>query len=75
MTDAQGPVDPGYAFNDLRPYLMVYAVIAGGVVPLLWQLSGILRVIALVAFGLMSIACLFILINHLKRSRWGRPLQ
>lgn len=68
MADSEGPVDPGYAFNNLRPYFMVYAFIAGGVVPLLWQLPGIPRVIALVSFGLLSIALLVVLVNR-ERNR------
>lgn len=68
MADSEGPADPGYLFNNLRPYFMVYAFVAGGVVPLLWQLSGIPRVIALILFGLVSIACLVVLVNR-ERNR------
>jgi hypothetical protein len=71
VVESRDPVDPSLAFNDLRPYLLIYAFITGGAVPGLWLLGGILRVVGLTLYGAFSVALLLMLIRHLKRTRWS----
>ncbi|MDQ6947836.1 MAG: hypothetical protein M3256_16620 [Actinomycetota bacterium] len=54
-------------FFGFREWMSVWALISGGVFPLLWRLDGLARVIAIAVFASIVAASAVALVNYRRR--------